>query len=70
MGAIDELKEKYKSGLFSQSELFVIGIALFCVGLVLGMIFSPKGDRLYGSKNTYKDSFDDNGHVANKITEE
>lgn len=52
MGALSELKEKYKLGTLSQTEFLLIGIALFCVGLVLGMLFSPKGSRAYGSNNS------------------
>ena len=52
MGALAELKEKYKLGALSQTEFLLIAIVLFCIGLVLGMIFSPKGSRAYGSNNS------------------
>ena len=52
MDALTELKEKYKLGMLSQTEFLLIGIVLFCLGLVLGMIFSPKGNRAYGSNNS------------------
>ena len=38
--------------MLSQTEFLLIGVVLFCLGLVLGMIFSPKGNRAYGSNNS------------------
>lgn len=32
-------------------EYFLFGAALLLLGFVLGLIFSPKGDRSYGSNN-------------------
>ena len=52
MDALKELKEKYKLGALSQTEFLLIAVVLFCVGLILGMIFSPKGNRAYGSNNS------------------
>jgi len=69
MDAITELKEKYKLGLLSQSECLVIAVCLFCIGIVLGMIISPKGNRAYGSNNS--NNGNNNGPtIANKEEEE
>jgi len=52
MDAITELRVKYKLGSLSQTECLLIAIILFCLGLILGMIFSPKGSRTIGSNNS------------------
>lgn len=64
MDALTELKEKYKLGLLSQTEFLLIGVALFCIGLVIGMIFSPKGSRAYGSNNGNNNSSNGNNNSA------
>ena len=35
----------------STREYLLVGVILFLVGLVAGMVVSPKGDRTYGSNN-------------------
>lgn len=67
MDAITELKEKYKLGILSQSECLLIAIVLFCLGLILGMIFSPKGNRAYGSNNS--NNGNNNGPVLKDDTD-
>lgn len=51
MNAFTELKEKYKLGALSQSEFLLISVAMFCIGLVIGLFISPKGNREIGSNN-------------------
>ncbi len=68
MDAITELKEKYKLGILSQSEGLLIAIVLFCLGLVLGMMLSPKGSRAYGSNNS--NNGNNNGPVIKEDQDE
>ena len=43
--------EKIENLEFSTREYFMAGLLLFVVGLLFGIIVSPKGDRAYGSNN-------------------
>lgn len=70
MDALTELKEKYKLGILSQTEFLLIGIVLFCVGLVLGMVFSPKGSRAYGSNNSNNGNSNGNNNGKGLIDKE
>ena len=36
---------------FSTREYFFVGLILFFAGLLLGIVFSPKGERTIGSNN-------------------
>lgn len=65
MNAIDELKGKYNSGTLSQTEFFLIGVLLFCIGIIIGMLFSPKGYRAYGSNN--KNNGNNNGTPVDEL---
>ena len=51
MKTIKELREKYDGGILSKTEIFLSGVVLLGVGLILGMIFTQKGNRIYGSYN-------------------
>lgn len=51
MNTIKELREKFDGGILSKTEILLSGVVLLGVGLILGMIFSPKGNRIYGSYN-------------------
>jgi len=52
MSALKELKAKYKLGELSQIEWVLIAFVLFCVGIILGMAISPKGNRAIASNNS------------------
>ena len=70
MDALTELKEKYKLGMLSQTEFLLIGVVLFCLGLVLGMIFSPKGSRAIASNNSNNGNSNGNNNTGSLSNEE
>lgn len=46
-----KIVDKIESLEFSTREYFFVGLILFLTGLLLGLIFSPKGERTIGSNN-------------------
>lgn len=48
---MEKIVKKVDDQLFTTREYCLIGILLLIAGILIGMIFSPKGDRAYGSNN-------------------
>lgn len=46
-----KILSKIEDSEFSTREYFFMGIILFFIGLFLGLVFSPKGERTIGSNN-------------------
>lgn len=70
MDALTELKVKYKLGGLSQTEWLLITVILFVVGIVLGMIFSPKGSRAIASNNSNNGNSNGNNNTGSLSNEE
>ena len=46
-----ELIERMEEQKFSTREYLLMGVSLFLSGVVLGILLSPKGERVVGSNN-------------------
>lgn len=46
-----ELIERMEDQKFSTREYLLMGVSLFLSGVVLGILLSPKGERVVGSNN-------------------
>lgn len=58
---MNKLLEKMKEQEFTTREFLFMGISLFLSGIVLGILLSPKGNRVVGSNN----GNNNNGYVGN-----
>lgn len=70
MDALTELKVKYKLGGLSQTEWLLITVILFVAGIVLGMVFSPKGSRAIASNNSNNGNSNGNNNTGSLSNEE
>lgn len=48
---MNKITEELENLNFSTREYFLSGIIMFLAGLVIGIILSPKGERIIGSNN-------------------
>lgn len=51
-----KIMEKIENSVFSTREYMLIGAVLFMAGLLIGLIFSPKGDRTISTNNNSNNS--------------
>ena len=51
MGKIKQLMKGISDGKYTAREIVLAGIVLFLFGMLLGMIFSPRKNQVFGSFN-------------------
>lgn len=60
-----KLIELFEAQEFTSRELIFMGIALLLGGTLLGVLFSPKGERAYGCNNGNNNT----GYLPEKLAE-